>query len=343
MFLDHAPDDAQHAWQVLHPPVQAWDSGWLDVGDGHCIWWEQCGHPGAPTALFVHGGPAAGCTAQDRRWFNPQHWRTVLYDQRGCGRSRPLGSLRANHTAAHVADIERLRQHLGVERWLLFGGSWGSTLALAYALAHPQRVSALVLRGVFLGTQAETEWLYGCQGAARRHPAAWARLCRAAGVGENVASTALLHAFGQRLQADDAAAVAAARAWLRWESDLMDAETTAPSCAVSLPDDQTVLTAARISLHHACAGWFLAEGPLLHRLALAKGIPCHIVQGSRDLVTPPGAARALHAAWPGSVLTEVATAGHASSHPALARQLINAVAAFATVQHTHSKPEMHHA
>ena len=164
----HLLDAAAHAWQVMHPPVTPHDQGWLPVGDGHALYWEQCGHPGAPAALFVHGGPGAAASAQDRRWFHPQQWRTVLFDQRGCGRSRSDADvLHANTTAHLLRDMEALRVHLGIERWLLVGGSWGSTLALAYAQAHPMRVLGLVLRGVFLGTAAESSWLYTPAGASR--------------------------------------------------------------------------------------------------------------------------------------------------------------------------------
>ena len=145
---------------MLHPPRQPWQQDWLDVGDGHAVFFEQSGHPGAAAALVLHGGPGASSTSDDRRWFDAQHWRVVLMDQRGCGRSRAAAPLQANTTAHLVADIEALRRHLGIARWLLLGGSWGSTLALAYAQAHPQHVTALVLRGVFLGSGAESRALF---------------------------------------------------------------------------------------------------------------------------------------------------------------------------------------
>ena len=330
-----SPEAPQHAWQVLHPPAQHHDHGWLAVGDGHALYWEQGGHPGAPAALFVHGGPGAGCTADDRRWFDPRHWRTVLFDQRGCGRSRTLDPLRANTTAHAVADMEALRVHLGLQDWLLFGGSWGSTLALAYAQAHPQRVRGVVLRGVFLGTRAEGCWLYGARGAALRHPAAWQRLCSAVGVQPG---QALLSAMQQRLQMDDAAALDSALAWCRWEHDLMDAETTGRAPRVQATDPLQALRMARIGVHYACAGWFLDDAPLLARAERLHGLPAVIVQGVRDLVTPRAAARALHTAWPGSQLIEVPCAGHASSDPTMARHLVAATAALAQTVH----PLPHH-
>ena len=315
-----------HAWQVLFPPLQAFDQGWLDVGDGHQVHWSMAGHPGAPVALFVHGGPGAGCTPDDRRWFDPQRWRVVLMDQRGCGLSRAQDLLHANTTAHLVADIESLRQHLGVQRWLLFGGSWGATLALAYAQAHPQHVSALVLRGIFSATKAEGCWLYGPRGAALRHPAAWQRLCAAAGVQPG---QRLLDALHDRLQDEGPEAIAADHAWWHWEQDLMDAETTAPAAPRHVLDDPTALAQARIGVHYARAGWFMREGQLLAHSLRLQGIPGAIVQGTRDLVTPPAAARALHAAWPRAQWHAVPAAGHASTHPGMARQLITATEAFA--------------
>ena len=289
------PGTVTHAWQVMHPPRQPWHQGWLEVGDGHDIYFEQSGHPGAPAALVLHGGPGAGSTAQDHRWFDPQHWRVVLMDQRGCGRSRAADLLHANTTAHLLADIEALRRHLGIERWLLLGGSWGSTLALAYAQAHPQRVAALVLRGVFLGTAAEGRALFGDL-------------------------TDDVHAA---LQAGGAPAVAAAHAWWQHEQTLM-AHEGPPS---PRPDDATLLAAARIGVHYARAGWFLREGQLLHEAARLQGLPGAIVQGLQDRVTPAAAARALHAAWPSARWVEVAGAGHSSRHPATAAALVDQIQA----------------
>jgi len=315
-----------HAWQVLHPPLQTSASGWLDVGDGHRMYWEAAGHPRAPAALFVHGGPGTGCSANDRRWFDPRRWRIVLFDQRGAGRSLPRAGLAANDTPHLVADMEALREHLGIERWLLFGGSWGATLALAYAEQHPRRVTGLVLRGVFTATRAERCWLYGARGAARHHPAAWQRLHAAAGAAPG---QGLLEALHVRLHAGGTACRAAAQAWWRWEHDLMDAETTGPAPAPPAVDDDAALAHARIGVHYARRDWFLEPGQLLARASCLQGLPGVIVQGSRDLVTPPAAARALHAAWPGAQWQEVSAAGHASSHPAIARQLVAATDAFA--------------
>ncbi len=318
MLMAHSPT---HAWQLQFPPHQPYDEGWLDVGDGHQIHWQVSGHPGAPTALFVHGGPGAGGTANDRRWFNPQRWRVVTFDQRGCGQSIALDLLHANTTAHLLADVEALREHLGIQRWLLFGGSWGATLALGYAQAHPQRVSALVLRGVFTATRAETCWLYGPRGAAARHPQAWQRLCAAAGAD---VKAGVLDAMNHRLQANDQAALTAAHAWWAWERDLMDAETTLAHAPRASVDDAHALAWARIGVHYARNAWFLDEGQLLANAVCLHGIPGVIVQGQRDLIAPATAARALHVAWPQAQLVEVASAGHASSHPGMARHLTDA-------------------
>lgn len=309
----------------MHPPRQPWDEGWLEVGDGHAIFWEQSGHPGAPAALFLHGGPGAASTPHDRRWFHPQQWRTVLFDQRGCGRSRADNLLRANTTDHLVADIEALRRHLGAPDWLLFGGSWGATLALAYAQAHPQRVRGLVLRGVFLATPAESAWLYGAHGAARHRPAAWQRLTAAAGVSSGTAGgAALLNALHERLKAPGEVAQTTAQAWAQWELALMDAEAPAGGAASPASDDEQVLRAARIAVHYARAVWFLPDGALLSQAHRLHTLPASLVQGALDLVTPPASARALHAAWPRSQLHELPASGHASSHPDTAACLVAA-------------------
>lgn len=303
------PGTVTHAWQVMYPPRQPWQQGWPDVGDGHEVYFEQSGHPGAPAALVLHGGPGACSTAQDHRWFDAHHWRVVLMDQRGCGRSRAKELLHANTTTQLVADIEALRQHLGVSRWLLLGGSWGSTLALAYAQAHPQRVAALVLRGVFLGTAAEGHALFG----------------------------SLVDEVHAALQAGGAEASAAAQAWWQHEQDRMAHEGQPSHPQPPMPNAAALLAAAHIGVHYARAGWFLHEGQLLQNAARLHGLPGVILQGLDDRVTPPAAARALHAAWPSARLVEVAGAGHASSHPAMAAALIHHMQTLA--QTTLSTPE----
>lgn len=322
----------RHAWQLLHPPIQCHAHGWLDVGDGHQIYWETSGHPGGAPALFVHGGPGAGCTPNDRRWFDPQRWRVVLFDQRGAGRSRPSGELQHNSTEYLLRDMETLRRHLGIERWLLLGGSWGATLALAYAQRHPQRVAGLVLRGVFTGTLREWRWLYGADGAARRQPAAWRQFTAALPwpLHEPVPAAytrELQHADGRRRDA-------ATRAWLDWEQDLMDADGDARPATARTPapagrERQALSGAerahARIGAHYAQHDFFVDGPALIEGAASLQHTAGHIVHGALDSVTPQASARALHAAWPAAHLYIVAGAGHASSHPALAQALLSAI------------------
>ena len=315
-----------HAWQSMYPPLACHDSGWLAVGDGHRVYWETSGNPLGLPALFVHGGPGAGCSADDRRWFNPQRHRIVLFDQRGAGRSLPQAAIGANRSAHLIADMEALREHLQIGQWLLMGGSWGATLALAYAQQHPQRVRALVLRGVFTATLREQRWLYSPDGAARSHQAAWLRLHDAlAQPGQAAAIDApaqrWLAALAAQLDAPDPdRALRAASAWLQWERALMEPGT--PACGAP---EAGALAAARIGVHYARNAFFLQERALLRNAQRMAHIPGAIVHGEADRVTPVAAAIELHDAWPGSSLQRIAQAGHASSHPEMARALIAAV------------------
>lgn len=330
-----------HAWQSMYPPLTSHAHGWLDVGDGHQVYWEECGNPLGLPALFVHGGPGAGCTPDDRRWFDPRRYRIVLFDQRGAGRSRPRGRLVANRTEQLLRDMETLRRHLHIERWLLFGGSWGATLALAYAQRHAERVQALVLRGVFTATACEQHWLYTAQGVAALHPAAWQRITATITASQN---TELLPALAAQLHCGDAAIEqGAARAWLQWEQDLIDLETPdrQASARQQLRDDGAALAMARIGVHFARHAFFLDEAQLLVYAARLHTVPGVIVQGGCDLVTPPAAALALHLAWPGSQLLRVEAAGHASSHPAMAQQLIAATDHFGEPARRQPAPDDH--
>lgn len=312
-----ASNQPLHAWQSLYPPVQAHACGWLPPDGGHRIYWEECGHPAGLPALFVHGGPGAGCRPDDRRWFDPQRYRIVLFDQRGSGRSQPLGRLAHNRTPLLVRDMERLRRHLRVDRWLLLGGSWGATLALAYAQRHAAQVAALVLRGPFAATARERRWLYGPKGAAARQPDAWRRF--------SDGSSRPLALLAQRLRsADPARREQAARAWLDWEPEL-DGAAASPARAL----DEPAMAMARIGLHYARHAFFVSGERLLARAGRLSGIPAVIVQGEQDRITPGFAAAGLHAAWPGCELHRLPDAGHASSEPAVAKALIEASDAFA--------------
>jgi proline iminopeptidase len=318
----------------MYPPIEPYDSGFIEVEGGHSVYWEMCGNPSGKPALFLHGGPGGGCSAASRRLFDPDRYRIILFDQRGCGRSRPHASadagLRANTTAYLVSDIETLRRTLGIDRWLLLGGSWGAALALAYAQIHPQRVSAMVLRGVFTARRSELRWLYG-QGASSLFPEDWARFNAPIPEAERGDLIAAYHA---RLLAGGGAVdsvLAAARAWCAWEDRLM---TRLPLNRAGMApgpqtDDAALLALARIETHYFVHGAFLDEGQLISNAHRMSSIPAVIVQGSHDAVTPPVTACDLHRAWPRAELQVVPDAGHASGEPDILRRLIAATHAFA--------------
>jgi len=306
---------------ALHPSVEPRRAGMLDVGDGHRVYWEASGNPQGKPALILHGGPGGCGTAQGRRFFSAQRYRIIAFDQRGCGRSTPLGGLRANTTAHLLQDIEALRRHLGVDRWLLFGGSWGATLALAYAQAHPQRVEAMVLRGVFTARAAELRWLYQ-GGAAHCFPDAWA--CFQAPIPADERDD-MPRAYARRLAPgmDGEGALAAARAWCAWEDALM------PQGQAAGQDGAAVLAMARVGAHYLSRNCFLPEGGLLAAAGRLRDIPGVIVQGRYDLVTPMRTAWDLCGAWPGARLQVVEGAGHASAEPGIMRCLVEAIDRFA--------------
>ncbi len=310
-----------------YPPIEPHDRGYLDADSGHRIYWEACGNPQGAPALFLHGGPGGGCSANDRRLFDPARYRIVLFDQRGCGRSLPhAGSnagLRANTMPLLVSDIESIREALGIDRWLLLGGSWGAALALAYAEAYPDRVAALVLRGVFTARRSELNWLYR-EGASQLYPEEWERFVApipAPGRGDLVA------AYHARLNCGDATLeTQAARAWCAWEDALL---TLRPEANPRAPDDASALARARIETHYFVNAAFLEEGQILANAHRLSGIPGTIVQGRCDAITPPVTAWELHKAWRSSTLQIVPDAAHASSEPGILRALVAATDAFA--------------
>lgn len=320
----------------MYPPVAPYDSGFIQVDGGHRIYWEACGNPSGRPALVLHGGPGGGCSANNRRLFDPDCYRIILFDQRGCGRSRPHAStesgLRANTTVHLISDMETLRRTFRIERWLLLGGSWGAALALAYAQAHPGRVSAMVLRGVFTARQSELRWLYQ-EGASVLFPDAWERFV--APIPEHERGD-LVAAYHSRLAAarkggDPALAVAAARAWCAWENEIM---TLLPDNSEDMPpgprqDDMWLLALARIETHYFVNGAFLEEGQLISNAHRMSHIPGVIVQGRYDAVTPLVTAWDLHKAWPRAELRIIPGAGHASSEPGTLRCLIAATHVFA--------------
>lgn len=308
----------------LYPPIEAYEYGHLAVDGGHSLYWEACGNPRGLPALFLHSGPGGGCTANNRRLFDPERYRIILFEQRGCGRSRPHASLEANTTAHLVSDVEALRRWLGVEHWLVLGGSWGATLALAYAETHPERVSAIVLRGVFTARRSELRWLYE-EGASRLRPQAWERFQAPIPGGER---DDLVAAYDARLTSRDLAVEqSAARAWCAWEDELITLGWPAPSPSSLLasPEERARLLAlARIEAHYALHGAFLEEGQLLANAHRLEAIPGVIVQGRRDAVTPPRTAFDLHAAWPQAGLRIIEDGGHASCDAGIQHHLVAA-------------------
>lgn len=307
---------------ALYPALQPYDSGLLDVGDGHRLHWETCGNPDGKPALFLHGGPGGEISPAARRHFDPDAYRIVLFDQRGSGRSTPRGSLVANTTWHLVADMERLREHLGIERWLLFGGSWGTTLALAYAQTHPARVSAMVLRGVFTARQRELDWIYR-GGAAQLFPEFWEEFLAPVPASRRDDPLA---AYADLL-ADPSTADEAALAWSRWEGSIVSL-VPRDSFRAEYERPEFARAFARLAVHYFRHGAWLTEGQLIRDAGKLAGIPCRLVQGRYDAVCPPSTAYELYRAWPGARLALVNNAGHAVGEPEILRQLRAATDAF---------------
>ena len=311
--------------RVLYPDIEPFDSGLLEVSPLHRIHYEQCGNPDGKPVVFLHGGPGAGCSPKARRFFDPARYRIVLFDQRGCGRSLPHAELTDNTTWHLVADIERLREHLGIGRWQVFGGSWGSTLALAYAERHPERVSELVLRGIFMLRRTELEWFYqaGCDAL---FPDAWEAYLAAIPQAEH---GDLMSAYHRRLtSADPAVRLAAAKAWSVWEgstSFLLQDDAHISGSA----EDEFALAFARIECHYFVnGGFFECDGQLLRDVGRIRHIPTVIVQGRYDVVCPLRSAWDLHRAWPEADLRIVADAGHSAFEPGITHELIEATDRF---------------
>jgi proline iminopeptidase len=298
----------------LFASQEPFDRGWLETGAGHRIYYEQCGARDGVPAAFLHGGPGSSINAGHRRFFDPAFYRIVLFDQRGCGRSTPPGETAHNTTADLIEDLERLRLHLGIERWMLFGGSWGSTLALAYAQRHGGRATGLVLRGVYLGSGEELDWFV--LGLRRFLPEAWAAFTAGAPTGSPLE---LVRWYAQHVASGDEAA---ARRWVDYESAVM-AVGEAPAGG-ALADGAALLARVRIQLHYLVNDCFLAPGQLLARVPSIAHLPCIIVQGRRDLPCPPLTAQRLHAAWPGAQLRMVEQGGHSAMHPAMSEALVSA-------------------
>lgn len=296
----------------LFPFLDCRQQLYLPVGDGHQLYVEESGNPEGIPVVVLHGGPGGGSSPMQRRFFDPEQFRIILLDQRGAGQSRPLACTEHNTTADLISDLEKVRQHFDIDRWMLFGGSWGVTLALAYAVACPQRVTGMVLRGVFLCRQQDMDWLYTASGAARLFPQEWQA------VNAPVASLqgSLLQRYSTALGGDDAREYA--RHWCNWEAVLAG---MMPSPAGRGSDDE--LCMAMQEVHYFLAGGFLDQ-PLLEACA-GSVIPVEIVHGDLDFVCPMDQAESLHQVLPNSVLTRVAGGAHSASHPAIAQALVAAV------------------
>ena len=309
----------------LYPPIEPYASGMLDVGQGHTIYWERCGTPGGKPAVFLHGGPGSGISPKQRQQFDPALYDVLLFDQRGCGRSTPFAGLEDNTTWHLVADIELLREMAGHDKWLVFGGSWGSTLSLTYAQTHPERVSELVLRGIFLASQKEADWLYK-YGASELYPEAWEQF-----VGHIPADERgdLAAAYQKRLTSEDQAVrLAAARVWSMWEGVTVTLLPDAEMMADFTADDHAVAV-ARIENHYFMHDCWLEPDQLLHGADKLTAIPGVIVQGRHDCCTPPAAAWALKQAWPQVELQIVDDGGHLFTEPGITDGLVRASDKFA--------------
>jgi proline iminopeptidase len=310
---------------VLYPPIMPFTQESLEVGSGHRLYLEQSGRPDGFPVIFLHGGPGAGCEPYHRCFFDPQRYRIILFDQRGAGRSTPHADLTDNTTWDLVADMERIRQHLGIERWMLFGGSWGSTLALAYAQSHPERVAGLILRGIFLCRQEEIEWFYQ-EGASRIFPDYWQDYLNLIPEPER---GDLLNAYHKRLTGDDEIQrMAAAKAWSIWEGRTSNLQPN-DSVIGFFSNPHNALSIARIESHYFVNQSFLRPDQLLDEAAKLAGIPGVIVQGRYDLVCPMSSAWALHQAWPDSQLEVIPEAGHSAAEPGILSALVNAADRFA--------------
>lgn len=313
------------ALRSFYPPIEPYESGMLETGDGHAIHWERVGTRGAKPAVFLHGGPGGGITPRQRRVFDPARYDVLLFDQRGCGRSRPHASLDNNTTWHLVADIERLRTMMGVEKWLVFGGSWGSTLALAYAETHPERVSEIVLRGIYTLTPGELAWYYQF-GVSQMFPDKWERFV--APIPEDERHD-LMAAYRRRLTGTDRAAqLEAAKAWSVWEGETI---TLLPEPETSDPfaEPDYALAFARIENHYFVHGGWLEDDQLVRDVHRLHHIPAVIVHGRYDMPCPLHYAWRLHKAWPQAEFHLVEGAGHAFSEPGILDRLIRATDRFA--------------
>jgi proline iminopeptidase len=313
--------------RTLYPEFQPYETGHLDVGDGHRLYWELSGNPDGKPVVFLHGGPGGGSSPEHRRQFNPDKYKILVFDQRGCGKSTPYASLEANTTWDLVEDIEKLRTEVAkVDKWQVFGGSWGSTLALAYAEKYPERTTELVLRGIFLFDQFEIDWMYKDGGASQIYPDKFAEFLTHIPKNER---GDLVEAYRRRLTSDDPnVQLNAAKAWSKWEGDIVTL-LPSPETIEHFTSPDVAVAVARIENHYmANHGWF-EEGQLLKGAEKLRGIPGVIVQGRHDSCTPPIAAWLLKQAWPEVELNLIPDGGHLFSEPGNLDALVRATDRFA--------------
>ncbi|MBV8665186.1 MAG: prolyl aminopeptidase [Burkholderiaceae bacterium] len=308
---------------ALFPAIEPYETGMMAVDELHTLYWEQCGNPHGTPVLFLHGGPGGGLSTAHRRFFDPAHYRIVLFDQRGAGKSTPLGEFRHNTTHLLIHDIERLRMLLGIEQWLVFGGSWGSTLALAYGQAHPQHCLGFVLRGIFLCTRTEVEWFVN--GIKWFYPEVHAEFASHIPEAER---GDLLNAYKARLFSDDPDVYfPAARAWARYEGSCVYL-LSHPEALAEYTADGVALGIGRLEAHYLLNEAFLEEDQLVHNVGRIRHLPAVIVQGRYDVVCPPASAYRLHQAWPEAKYQVVPDAGHAALEPGIAAALVAATQQF---------------
>ena len=317
--MDKFPDQ-KRAVQYLYPPIDPFDQRMLPVGNGHLVYVEQCGNPDGIPVVVLHGGPGGGCSPSMRRYFDPDKYRVILFDQRGCGRSRPHASVTDNTTWHLVADIELIRETLGIAQWAVFGGSWGATLSLIYAQAHPSVVTNLILRGVFLMTQAELDWFYG-GGAGKFWPEVWERFTKLIPADEQ---DDFIAAYHRRLFSGDLRIEQEyGRAWSAWENALASIHSSGGSHE---GPSGYARAFARLENHYFINGGFLDfDGQILAHMDRIAHIPGVIVQGRYDMICPPTSAHAISKVWPKSTLKMVRNAGHALSEPGISAELVRAM------------------
>ena len=309
----------------FYPEISPYRVGTLKVSEIHEIAFEEVGNPKGKPVVFLHGGPGGGISTDHRRFFDPEHYRVVLFDQRGCGNSTPFAELRENTTWDLVGDIEKLRLHLGIEKWQVFGGSWGSTLALTYAITHPTRVTALILRGIFLCRPSEVKWFYQ-EGASQIFPDYWEKYRDHIPADER---NDFVGAYHRRLtSSDERVQLEAARVWSQWEM-MTSYLNMKPTAVDEMEDPAKALPFARIECHYFINNsFFPTNNFILENVQKIRKIPGVIIQGRYDVVCPPTSAWDLHRAWPESQINFIANSGHAASEPGIRSALIEATDSF---------------